>query len=349
MQYLTSVGTETIYREYKSFSFQHIGIPFDDDQVAEYLTNYQWDFNHLIEQSLEKYWRIYLPKYMSAFFDPYTPSDTDGTLYIGINDEGLVTGIPYSGQLTKELVMTNRNRAYLLEHILAEGKDIKNVTDVIDRLDFDIIPVTYVDQVLPSRHPHLIEYYKRKKELEDRINEHSKKYTEWQRQNDLYSQKLVELYSIPECRSGFIRYLRKHKQYEMIRSIKNGAVIEQQKYDKIREFRESGDNLYSWLCQWKDETLDRIRNKKPLREKSYKNIIYRLQAIYKPIHMFAKVEDLIPWWMQNNKDLSLYVIRFTFKKIGYHPLTDIRFIDYLKREVRCYRTISENQPCCLPY
>lgn len=344
MKYLSYIGEETLYREYKSFSFQHIGIPFEEEYIADYLKTFRWDFNSLVFESLEKYARIYLPRYFTAFLDCYTPEEEDGVLYIGINDSGCVTGIPFQGRLYKEEILTERVRKYLSQHLLG-------INHPLDRLVVDLISVDYeMEEDIPPTHPHITEYYKQKKKLDDKIKDHSKEYLVWQKQNDLYSQKLVDLYRIPKCRANFIKYLREKGQYDIIRQIKNGAVIEQQKYDKIREFRESGNNLYSWLCQWKDDTLDVIRKNKPLREKSYKNITSKLQAIYRPVHIFTKTEDLIPWWMKHNEGMNLYVIRFTFLKRGYDPLTDIRFIDYLKRVVRCYRTISEKgQPCCIPY
>ena len=344
LSYLSNIGEETIFREYKSFSFQHIGIPMEEEDVAEYLQSFEWNFNSLIEKSLEKYARIYLPRYLTAFLDPKTSCEEDGSLYIGVNDWGIVSGIPYQGELKKEHVFSSTILDYLSEHILST-----NGNEYLNRLHIDIIPVTYHKRELPSCHPQMIEYQKKKKELDLKIKQHSQKYMEWHSQNEMYSQKLVDLYQIPKCRANFIRYLRKNGQHEMISKIKNGASIEQQKYDKIKEFLETGNNLYFWLCKWKDEMLVKIRKQKPTRERSYKNIASRLQSIYKPVHILTKTEDLVPWWMQYNEGMNLYVIRYTFKKVNVDPLQDIRFIDYLKKVVKCYRTISDGQPCCLPY
>jgi hypothetical protein len=352
MEYHSYIGKETLFREYKSFSFQHISLPFDEDDVCEYLQTFQWNFNHLVEKSLEKYARIYLPKYMTAFFDHHTPTDEDGQLFFGVNDWGITTGIPYQGVLTKQHILSPAILSYLATHVCSS----EPLSSLLERIQIDIVPVTYGERVLPATHPDVTEYKEKKRILETKLKQHSQKYTEWRLQNELYSRKLVDLYKIPKCRSNFITYLRKHRQYRIISKIKNGVAIEQQKYDKIREFRETGDNLYAWLCQWKDEMLNKIRNEKPMREKSYKNITTSVQSIYKPFHIFMKMEDLIPWWMQHNPNMNLYVVNITFKKKGQPPVKDIHFIDYLQKQIKCFRGLTPSklspdcdEPCCIPY
>jgi hypothetical protein len=217
----------------------------------------------------------------------------------------------------------------------------------------EIIPVSYEQTDLPAVHPKLSVFLQKKKALDTRIDSHSKKYTKWQQKNDLYSGKLVDLYNNPISRREFLQYLRKLKKYEMVRRVKGGEEIEQQGYDKIREYRESSDNLYYWLCTWKDEILETIRKQKPIRERAYKNILSRLETNYSPSHILINVGEMVPWWMQNNEGMNLYLIRFTFRKEKKDEIKKkgwtIRFIDHLHRSIRCYRTVVDDQPCCLPY
>ena len=58
------------------------------------------DFNTVIYDTLERYFLFYLPKYASGFSN----CTHNGTLYIGVNDFGEVTGIPFIGSIDKTRV-----------------------------------------------------------------------------------------------------------------------------------------------------------------------------------------------------------------------------------------------------
>jgi hypothetical protein len=343
------IGRETVFKEYKKFSFHHIGLPFDDEAARTYVENFNWNFNDMIEETLAKYSSIYLPKYACAFLDQNTPDDEPGSLYIGVNDDGRIIGIPYQGVLSADFLSS----VSLHNLIIGDENGVCQPFELCDLFDVEVVPIEYHNKELSIVHPQLSLYLQKQKAFEDKIQHHSEKYMKWQKKNDLYSGKLVDLYENPASRKEFLHYLRKLKKYEMIERVKKGETIEQQRYDKIREFRERGDNLYYWLCTWKDEILDDIRKKKPIREKAYKNIISRMENIYSPSHILINTGDLVPWWMQNNEGMNLYIIRFVFRKEKKDEIRKkgwtIRFIDHLRRSVTCFRTLVDNQPCCLPY
>lgn len=60
------------------------------------------DFNEIIYDTLQKYFVYYLPKYASGFSN----CESEGTLYIGVNDFGEVTGIPLIGTINTEIIET---------------------------------------------------------------------------------------------------------------------------------------------------------------------------------------------------------------------------------------------------
>ena len=101
------------------------------------------------------------------------------------------------------------------------------------------------------------------------------------------------------------------------------------------------NNPYYWVCKFKDEGLDKTRKKRPIN-----NIKKEIQKHLNPMNILMKVSTMIPWWMQNNENMNLFVIKISFTKN--HSNNQIYYYDYLKRRNRYYRTISENKPCCLP-
>lgn len=348
MQYNEFVGTETVYKEYKEISFQHVGIPYDDSTVDNYLRNFNWDFNDLIHQSIEKYIRIYLPKYICAFFDQHNKyKDSQSVLYFGIADNGLVKGIPYQGTLTVENIFTNETIDYLRNHIQSsDNRWLDGISVQLQEIDYKN---DGIEDNTSTIHPKLKEYDQKKKMLNRSIRKHTRKYTKWQKKNEYYTQKLVELYYHPKVRKEFMQYLRHHGQEEMILRMKNGEIIEQKPYDEIRVYCDQRNNLYYWLCRWKDEMLEKIRSQKPIRERAYRNMLSHMETIYDPMRIFTNVSNMIPWWMDHNKEMKLYVIAFTFT----HPSQPIEKIAYKERSGKwstCFRSLNDKeQPCCIPY
>ncbi len=343
MNHKDFIGFETLHKEYKEISFQHTGIPYTDSQIDEYVRSFHWDFNPLVLKSIKKYIHIYLPKYISSFLDKNTDLKEDGVLYFGISDNGTVSGIPYQGDLTLSDIFTQEIVDFLEHHLKCENGEWRQYMTV------EMIPVSYTPELLSPVHPRLEEYDQKKNMLDSLIRKHNKKYLKWQQKNDLYTQKLVDLYGNAMIRRKFMKYLKKHNQIEMIREIINGATIEQKTYEEIRVYRERQDNLYYWMCRWKDEVLEELRKDKPVREKAYKNMLSHVESLYGPMYIFIKMENMVKWWMQHNQQMNLYVIKFTFKRPEI-PL-EISYKEYNKDKwIKSYRSLDEQkQPCCLPY
>jgi hypothetical protein len=332
MEYDTYIGPETTSKEYKEFSFQHIGLYYTDDEIDEFTRNFKWEFNHLVEQSICRYIQLYVPRYTCAFLDRKTDQGTY-ELYIGIDDDGYVKGIPYQGKLTSDLVLSHKSLEYLKSHIQCNDEYMEDVS-------VEIIEVNYFSKKLDTTHPVVKTYDKKKKKLTEKIRKQAQVYLRWHAKNEHYSQKLVDLYYHIPSRAVFVKYLKKHKQYNLVDMISKGFMIEQKSYDKIKEYREGGDNMYYWLCTWKDDILNKIRSKKPARE------INKPDVIYGPMHIFSKVGELAPWWLQHNSDMKLYVIKFTFTNKNNKNFT---YTDHRGKEGRCYRGLLKGIPACIPY
>jgi hypothetical protein len=60
-----------------------------------------------------------------------------------------------------------------------------------------------------------------------------------------------------------------------------------------------------------------------------------------------KMNNMIPWWMQNNDNMKLFVIKIEFKKIRGN--NDIYYIDTFGRKNKCYRSLDRGKPYCKPF
>ena len=71
-------------------------------------------------------------------------------------------------------------------------------------------------------------------------------------------------------------------------------------------------------------------------------------SFLEPMCILMKISSMIPWWMQKNKNMKLYVIKISYTKN--RNKDEIYYSDSVSDSIkkRCYRTINEEKPCCLP-
>ena len=247
MQHGHFFGLETLNKEYKEISFQHITVPYTGNDVKKYLETFEWNFNDLIKKSIEKYMTIYLPKYICGFLDKKSIHTDDAELYFGVGDDGKIIGIPFQGDFDINDIIHNTLNTLNISCLHGEEKyDWRKYVSV------DILQVEYKERELDKRFTKLDDYEKRKKSIEMKIIAHKRKYMKWSRQNHLYNRKLTDLYKDSYTRNKFLKYLQSHNRYDMVEIVKNFS-IEQKSFEEIKDYRLKGsDNIYYWICQWKD-------------------------------------------------------------------------------------------------
>ena len=160
-RYGQSLGKETIASEYKEFSFYHSGIPYDKKEITEFLTSFRWDFNDLVRKSIKNYLDIYLPKYACAFLDQNSETD-HGELYIGVDDNGFVHGIPYQGEIGG------------IGEIGEIG--ITSTSDWKKYVKIEFIPVSYSHKPVKEVLPAMSNYFQRHEKTQSIVRTHARKY-----------------------------------------------------------------------------------------------------------------------------------------------------------------------------
>lgn len=331
MNFGESLGPETISKEYKDFSFTHSYMPYKENELERFILSGEWIFDDLVEKAMKKYVDIYMPKYVASFLNPKTDLDI-ASFYIGVDDSGIVRGIPYTGDIT-----------YL-------EKIVKNSIDptISNCLKFEWVPVSYPFKTsdLEDVHPRLSQYYEKKRQMNEIIRTREMSYETWMASFKKYSQKLVEIYNDIECRPLFIQYVKQnsHTVYEQI---VNGFEMQQQPYQTIQNYRKSKDNVYYWICQWKDEILRILQKTKP---KPINRGVIQSYLCYGPLRIFSKVKEMIPYWIKKNPDLSLYVLKISIHKDHRHPIQfEYKSTTYIRSLAKSIRNGEEvMEPCCIP-
>lgn len=331
MNFGESFGPETISKEYKDFSFTHSYVPYKEHDLEEFILSGEWTFDNMVEKTIKKYIEIYMPKYVASFLNPSTELD-EASFYVGIDDNGIVRGIPYMGSISD------------LENLVKESIDPM----IAGCLKFEWISVTYTPSLpqLPQIHPRLSHFYEKKRQINEIIRTREMAYERWIATFAKYSQKLVEIYNDPECRPLFIQYVKEHSPF-VYEQIINGFEMQQQPYQTIQAYRKSKDNVYYWICQWKDEILRMLQKTKP---KPINKRSIQAPLCYGPLRIFSKVKEMIPYWMSKNPNLSLYVLKISIHKDHQAPIQfeykSTTYVRSLAKSIRNGKVVME--PCCIP-
>jgi hypothetical protein len=344
LEYLNNIGKETLKLEYKIFS-----IPFEiishnkynNEILEKWIIEGDWkpNFNGIINLSLMKYIDTYLPRYICGFLDKKSHTK-EGELFFGIDDSGTIHGIPYQGDITDD-ISCEKIKKYISESFVFEDEEKKSYLDYIDIewVKVDFLHKNISCEILEKRFE---EYQTRKKDVNRMIQKRIRSYQRWKRYHTHYSQKLVDLYNHPSSRKKFEDFVRRNAPRQVFLELKKGFEIEQKRYTEIQDYRKNKDNIYYWLCEWKDKKIQNILKNKPKPvDLQVLNSPYR----YGPLHMFSNCSEMNPKWISKNMDVNLHILRFSFKSPG----LDISYVSKSNKKERYYRAIKNEIPCCISY
>ena len=159
----------------------------------------------------------------------------------------------------------------------------------------------------------------------------------------MYLQKLVNIFNVEPRRSKLYEYIKMQKPDSIVLKMMDASyMLEENIHEKIAELKENIDEPYHWVCKWKDEMIEQYKKTKPIPK-------HRLlmTKMIQPINILMKVNPMIPYWMQNNENMNLYVIKITFIKP--EEGIEISYLDFFNKITTCYRTVDAGNPCCTPY
>jgi hypothetical protein len=337
MQYGNNFGSETLSNEYKEFTFNHSGLDFDSSEAEELVRSSFWCLNDMVLEAIKKYLKIYIPKYASSFLNDESEAEDGGNIYIGIADDGTIQGIPFQGDIDisvlKEELIKN-----IKKYISAEDMDIIN-----NSISLEIIDVQYVKKDISKYTTFYSQYIYIKNEIRKNEIKFKSIMESWNEVHGRYAQKLVNLYNLQPTRQELLNYIKSNDSTnKVINLIQSNHILKIKTHEEINELKMNSNEPYYWVCKFKDEYLDNIRENRPI--KNYKSAI---ASFLNPISIIMKMNNMIPWWMQNNKNMKLFVIKINFKKIPGN--NDIYYIDSFGRKHKCYRSLDRGKPYCKPF
>ena len=336
------IGGETIKDEFKEFTFSSLDTnskkkaicskyAFDIKQAEEYCSTNIFVFNKHIIINLKKYFRNYVPKYASAFFN----SNINGCLYIGVNDFGLVKGIPYCGKLNKEYLI-KKLKKIIKNHLLHDSS-----YDIYNNIQIELIKIMKPTKPATDICPLFTHYLVEKQKHEDYHNNFIAKMDLWWKRFAFVNQKLIDLVNNQDSRILIINWIKTiDSSSSVIKLLETDFILEYRNHEEVFILKEDPTNPYYWVTRWKDIIIDTNKKERPVYN-------YEFNDCKLPINLIKNCNHMIPYWTNYNDDMNLYVICIKFIS----PNVTNKVLSYInkKKIYSCYRSVLHNgTPCCVP-
>lgn len=333
------LGPETIIREYKTFTFKTGVIPLEAINNIVRNKSFNKTIDESIKNNIEKYLRYYLGKY-AACMSRTVLSIPYAKLYIGVEDDGTVTGIPFKGILTEDSIK------FITDRYIET-----NIRGVHDGLESNAVKKLYVDKIkltvtkLNLSHHVKAKYcdsIKRllakidKDEIEWEMNmEHYlKKMKTWRAKLQKYDVKLHTFANDKVLKKEFLAYCVNYNAHKnVINLLRSGETIHIPLGVGKRKVNKDGFDF--WITEFKESMLNQVlssRPKKPCEERPHGNLF----------HIFNCMSPLIGWW---NEDISYYLIEIDLPT-NVNPHEWLEYFDG-NEWVSYVRCENYKVPCCI--
>jgi hypothetical protein len=330
-KYGQNLNFETLYKEYKSFNFFPCGLEMSNEDCYDLVKSNKWIYNEIIIKNLKTILQLYFAKYSCAFLSSNLKQTS--YLYIGVVDNGKIVGIPFQGNLDKNIILDE------IKNIISYK--IKCDIDIFNFFDIELIKLEHninnyknkINPLLNEYNKHLELCTKAKKHYDDK-----RKY--WFLQLDTYNIKLMDLLNNYKTRLELVEYI-KYYDYNnpIIKILSNINYIPINEFDESIKILKTKDPIYYWLCRWRDSKINYLKFCRPLYH-------YKIPCHLYPINIITHVEPMIPYWVKNNDNMNLYIIKIIYKK---NTNIGVQYLNIYNEFSSCLRTTNELGPCCIQY
>jgi hypothetical protein len=337
------IGKEDRNTEFKEFTFYNSGLLIDNQLAESYCISNKFDFNPNVLKNLKRYVRTYLPKYTCAFLN----GNIKGKLYIGVNDYGFIKGIPFQGELPIKSI-----KKMIFDIIKITIRNNMNYDiDFQKLISVDIIKVNNPEVPKKPISKTFTNFIAKKQIFINRYNKFVEKNNRWKNKFNFFTQKLIDLVNNNDSRKMLIEYIRKHEPNNLvIYMLESEYILEYQCHEKVNILKKDSTNPYYWVCKWKDEMINFMKQTKPV----FNDNDFTPAT---PYNLIISANEMIPYWIHNNSCMNLYLITININTlldiIGTQTSSKI-FFSYLqyndKSWLSCYRDIlSDGEPVCTPF
>lgn len=365
MLFNDNIGKEDTHNEYKVFTLSLLDIEDNEYTCIDDLC--VWKYNKVALDTINTYFETYLPKYISSFLNPNSKykniKDNKCYLYLGVDDDGSVLGIPYEGELNIEMFNSHINKIFD-DLLFYENENDKE--DIKNKINIELINLNYDDEDI-----NISECYNIMSDMYDKFNKDTTKLKYendkitrlknlWN--NELYSVsiKLHHIINDKFMRNLLIDYIKFNNNdnknnlnifnnkyssidhycetetyYTFMSKLKSNYKFTQTNNEYIQNNLDNNLEVYTWLTKYKEERVKFLKSIKPNPIRKYTS--YDWIKI-----LLSQFNLMIPIWKQKlNKKLNLYVFKIT---IDVSKRYNIQYNDNNGISTLSYRTFENGIP-----
>jgi hypothetical protein len=338
-KYNQYLGSETLNKEYKEFTFHSAGLKIDKKIADDYCSTNEFNFNDIVIKNIEKYIDMYLPVNACASFN----SNINSCFYIGVNDDGFVKGIPYKGDLPiKEI------EKYIYKK-LSENLSNTSLGDIDFKkyVKINISKINHPKKPKEKLNHEYSKYLRKKEKYKEKLEKYDEEMKDWRIRFAFVNQKLFKIINNLESRIILIEFIKNNDPASpVIELLKTDYKEIYQPHEVVLLLKEDITSPYYWVTRWKDMMIKKLRKERPPMIKLLPNV---------SINLIMNVADMLPWWIHHNEDTTLNIIKVKILSsefgIEFSEFSDnlFSYYDTIKKKWLKYRRIIFNGgPSCFP-
>jgi len=360
MEYKEELGNETRRREYKVMSLSSTKI-INEEAVGMIKSGDFSNMNMYMMGMIKSYMKEYIKKYASAY-SHYKSGKKGGELYIGVDDYGIVQGIPFQGKINKKIIKEYVRESFYRYTRLYGKFSMKIYNDYYKKMQIKIIKLKVskrkVEKILKEEKTPYEDYREKTDEYMKIMNKYREYKGKWEKLNKRYARKLNDMLNKEETKKEIIEMIHEERNekkkfyrrsvysvcdcpdyYSMMTELKTDKKYKQMTYEEINKIKDDMTNPFYWTIRWKDGKTGFMKTLRP----SVPRVVYNVNYAQ---FMLSQVSRMNPVWIMNNKNMNLYVIKIRLS--GNLDKSSHLIYRNNKNYVSCYRTIVDGEPCCMP-
>ena len=335
------IGPELLKREFKELCLLNMHIFFENNELMllfyKKIALDSLRFNDMIYYTLNQYVQRYLPKYIGNF----SKAGISGDLYFGVNDCGLIEGIPFYGNIELEIIKK------MLLNAVSNSRGVRIVDDNSIQYDKSIVDFYYTNLKINIYSLNLIdsdsiEFEMNKDQQFDELAKLEKKNQQiidswkiyhhlnnmWHQTLSKYAGKLLNYLTDNDMRKEVINFVlndfKSNNSYDKskLKSIIDFLSHESSYYeellisiDYIEEIIKNPYYPIKWIISYKDYMLANIKKTKPIPPS-----IKPESCLY--LKYCNNISNISSFLMSSNSDINFYLIKISV------PIMESTYLEY---------------------
>lgn len=329
----SNLGKESLNKEYKEFCIQtQLDNIYENKEVYNIIKQGKLDekFNSIIYQSIETYFNNVIPKYITSFLN----AKIKGQLFLGVDDFGEITGIPFVGNINKNIIINMFHQCL--------SNYISNITHIEEYVELKILTLSINTDLLNHNKLNLLwdNYQFNLKRKNDEYKTYYKNRQNWFKKIALYEKKIVSLLNSQPSRNELCEYINMFCVDEDVKQKLCNTLKSNQKICINNMSRDDEKNIFFWTCNFKDYVLSSFLKYRP----SKPNIPVRIY----PNLIFSRITPLRLKFIENNDNMNFYVFKIDITKIC-EQIVYFKFPYSEQCHYKIRRVTNNNNPFCASY